>query len=564
MACRLAQAGWRVCLLERGKPFPPGSFPRTPEGMARNFWDPGAGKYGMFDVWSFRGLEGLISSGLGGGSLIYANVMLRKDEKWFVHDRDHGGYETWPVTRADLDPHYDVAEGMLAVQRYPFETAPYSGTAKTRAMRDVAAAQGLEWMLPPLAVTFGNPGDAPVPGEPIREAHPNLHGRTRLTCTLCGECDVGCNTGSKNTLDFTYLSEAKRQGADLRTLAEVKSFAPRDTGRGFTITYIQHDLAREGQPLDTGTLPQTTVTADRLILSAGTFGTTYLLLRNRDAFGEAFSGAHSPLGTRFSGNGDLLGFALECRESRDGAQDRRRLNPSFGPVITSAIRYPDALDATDAYGDLPEGAPQGERGMYIEDAGYPAFISWLVETANTAGVFHRVLHFAWERAKARVTNSHDSDLSAEVANILGACTLSSDSLPLLGMGRDTPDGVMRLTDGYLDIDWTTRGSSQYFDRMRDAMEQIVRSWEGRFYDNPLWYLKRVITVHPLGGCPMGRHDREGVIDAYGRVFNVPGLYVADGSVMPGPVGANPSLTIAALAERFSARLIEDGQLSRSR
>jgi cholesterol oxidase len=84
-----------------------------------------------------------------------------------------------------------------------------------------------DWQLPPLAVTFGNPGEPPVPGEPIREEHRNLHGRTRTTCRLCGECDIGCNFGSKNTLDYTYLSAAKRAGAELRTLAEVKSFCPR-------------------------------------------------------------------------------------------------------------------------------------------------------------------------------------------------------------------------------------------------------------------------------------------------------------------------------------------------
>jgi cholesterol oxidase len=66
----------------------------------------------------------------------------------------------------------------------------------------------------------------------------------------------------------------------------------------------------------------------------------------------------------------------------------------------------------------------------------------------------------------------------------------------------------------------------------------------------------VITVHPLGGVPMGSTSEEGVVDEWGEVFNYPNLIVADGSVMPGPVGANPSLTIAALADRFADRVIE--------
>ena len=79
-AYRLAESGLRVCLLERGKPYPPGSFARTPGQMRTNFWDPTRGLYGLFDLWSFHGLNALVSSGLGGGSLIYANVLLRKDE----------------------------------------------------------------------------------------------------------------------------------------------------------------------------------------------------------------------------------------------------------------------------------------------------------------------------------------------------------------------------------------------------------------------------------------------------------------------------------------------------
>src|SRR3954467_8886182 len=72
---RMADAGQRVLLLEGGRPYPPGSFPRSPRAMAKNLWDRGNGLLGMYDVWAFRGLEALVSSGLGGGSLIYANVL---------------------------------------------------------------------------------------------------------------------------------------------------------------------------------------------------------------------------------------------------------------------------------------------------------------------------------------------------------------------------------------------------------------------------------------------------------------------------------------------------------
>ena len=106
-AYRLAEAGLSVCVLERGKAYPPGEFPRAPHRMQKNFWDPSEGLHGMYNIWSFSGLGAVVCSGLGGGSLIYANVLIRKPEKWFVkEDLNNGGFEYWPVTRAKLDPHY--------------------------------------------------------------------------------------------------------------------------------------------------------------------------------------------------------------------------------------------------------------------------------------------------------------------------------------------------------------------------------------------------------------------------------------------------------------------------
>jgi cholesterol oxidase len=130
-------------------------------------------------------------------------------------------------------------------------------------------------------------------------------------------------------------------------------------------------------------------------------------------------------------------------------------------------------------------------------------------------------------------------------------------MPLLGMGRDIPDGIMSLSrTRNLEIDWKIGRSTAFFDGLKKTMGDIAAEWEAKFVLNPTFYFNRVITVHPLGGCPMGRDEREGVVDAYGRVFHYPGLTIADGSVMPGPVGPNPSLTIAALADRFAERIIE--------
>ncbi|MCW3063830.1 MAG: FAD-dependent oxidoreductase, partial [Solirubrobacterales bacterium] len=210
-AARLADAGRRVLVLERGKAYAPGDFPRSPGACRANFWDPSAGLHGLFDVWSFRGIDALVGSGLGGGSLIYANVLLRKDERWFVEEAG----ESWPISRADLDPHYDRVERRLGAAPYPVEHEPYGSTPKTVAFRAAARRAGYEPFGPPLAISFApGEGEAPVVGEPLRDA-PSLHGRTRQTCRLCAECTIGCNYGAKNTVDHTYLTDAVAAGAEI-------------------------------------------------------------------------------------------------------------------------------------------------------------------------------------------------------------------------------------------------------------------------------------------------------------------------------------------------------------
>lgn len=557
MAHRLAEAGRSVCVLERGQEHPPGSFPRAPHLVKENFWDPSAGLYGMYNVWFFRRLGALVSSALGGGSLIYANVLLRKDERWFVReDLASGGFEHWPIGRAELDPHYDRVEAVLAPQRFPIGHAPYDEVEKVRAFRIAAervAARtpGCTVERTPLAVTMYNDPARPRPGEVIDEAVPNRYGVTRRTCVMCGECVIGCNHGSKNTLDLTYLSRAERarRPAVIRPRAEVRALRPR-RGGGYEVEYVVHDVERRrGAPLDTDTLEPVTVTCDRLVLAAGTFGSTYLLLRNAAAFAEL---AREHVGTRFSGNGDLLSFALMSTRRVDERVEPWRVDPTRGPTITHALRRPDALDT----GALPGAAP-GERGFYLEDAGFPSELAWMIEGLQTLGWLGRGWRFA-RRFLAKVFGRDlDTDLAAELSDLLGPMSLSACSLPLLGMGRDVPDGRFSLDPerGRLQLDWARRRSEAYFDGLVEAAEEVARELGARFMLNPVARLfDRAVTVHPLGGCPMGRTRHEGVVDSFGRVFGHPGFVITDGSALPGPVGPNPALTIAAVADRAADEL----------
>jgi cholesterol oxidase len=543
-----------VCVLERGQAYPPNSFARSPYAFDRNFWDPPAGHFGLFNAWSFDHMDAIVSAGLGGGSLIYANVLIRKDEHWFVFN-DGSGPRPWPLTRADLDPHYAAAEKMLDGQVFPMSEPPYNEVRKAAEFKRAALNLGFaettydrinpqdrEWYLPLLAVTFANRGRPPIPGEHIVEEVRNLHDRDRQTCRLCGECDIGCNYGAKNTLDYNYLTHAKAQGADIRTLAEVKTFRPRPGGEGFEVEYVDHGL----MGADGAAGVTRTVSGRHIVLSAGTLGSTYLLLKHRGAFPQL-----SPvLGHRFSGNGDLLTMAIDAHLGSPDGERPRVIDPSHGPVITGTLRSPDALD----------GAPEGSLGFYLQDAGYPVFVDWLVQVANVRSDIRGLLGFVLHRVRADLFHRGGADLDATLERVLSDTGLSAGSMPLLGMGLDIPDGVFGLDgEGRLALNWDKRRSQPFYDGVLSVSREIAEDeLNATFVENPLTqFLSRLITVHPLGGCPMGNTPEEGVVDAWGRVHGVPGLHVADGSVMPGPVGPNPSLTIAALADRFADQMLED-------
>jgi cholesterol oxidase len=495
VACRLAQAGASVLVLERGQPWPPGAFPRTPRQWRAALWAPRRGVHGLFEYHHFKGLDSLTASGLGGGSLIYANVMLRKDPETFAADG-------LPLAPADLDRHYDAVHAMQRAERYPWADR----TPKTRALLDAARSAGLHAERPPLAVAFGE-----RPGQPFDDGAANLHGAPRETCRLCGGCDVGCQYGSKQTVDFTYLSAAVEAGARVRTCCEAQALDRH--GEGWRVRYRQHLAARGGHPphlLDPVAQTDREVRADRLVLAGGTFGSTGLLLRNR----AALPGLSPRLGRGFSGNGDLLLFLLDAD---------RYLDPATGPVITASVRVPDA--------ESPSG-----RGFLVQDAGAPAFSEWLWQGLEAPGDLWRALR------------------RRSAPEAFGTARASAAMAPLLGMGRDVPGGRMELRGDRLVLTWRGQASRAYFEGLEATARRLGQALGGRVVRLGGRFA-RLLSVHPLGGCAMGRDAQDGVVDSYGRVFGYERLYVSDGSILPGPVGVNPSMTIAALGERIAEEMI---------
>ena len=338
VACRLAQAGASVLVLERGQPWPPGAFPRTPRQWRGALWAPRRGVHGLFEYHHFKGLDSLTASGLGGGSLIYANVMLRKDPETFAADGlPLAARRSRPPLRRRAR---DAARRALSVGGPHTQDARAAGR---RADRGRCSAER-----PPLAVAFGE-----RPGQPFDDGSANLHGAARETCRLCGGCDVGCQYGAKQTVDFTYLTAAVDAGARVRTCCEAHAL-DRD-GDGWRVRYRQHLAARAGHPehlLDPGRAADREVRADRVVLARGTFGSTGLLLRNR----AALPGLSPRLGRGFSGNGDLLLFLLDAD---------RYLDPATGPVITASVRVPDAQSPSGARVPRPGRRRAGLLGVAV-------------------------------------------------------------------------------------------------------------------------------------------------------------------------------------------------------
>ncbi len=537
MTCRLAEKGYRVCLLERGRRYGMFEFPRRMDEVRRRlFWDPEDGKFGFMQFHSYYQSDtfSVAASGLGGGSLIYANVLMRMPADFFAG---------WPggITRETLDPFYDRALEMLEASPYPFtpDNPYYYDTPKTAAMQRASAEIGdapdamgpHRFRLPHLAVRF----EGDFPGQ----QGVNRQGVTQSRCTKCGECDLGCNIHAKNTLDLNYLARASDPdllgpggaAAEIRTESLVQEIIPL-AGGGYEVFY-----AHPRQLAD-----RRRVTAERVVLSAGTIGSTAMLLKMRK-YGR-LNNLSSMLGKRWCGNGDLEGMVFRTDD---------QLLPTKGPVITCALEY--------RFQDYPDGFP---HGLYIQDAGIPAFVAWYaVGRLPSPSVFLPSLRFGARMLarffQVRITRRfrREINIGDDIAAMIDKDDYLRRFLILLGMGRDRSTGTVELSpDDQPVIRWRMEASKLHYDRVRREMRKIARAVGGKFVDNPLTWFDKVIAVHPLGGCVMAETEQEGVVDVDGQVFGHPGLYVVDASILPTSTGPNPSLTIAAMAERIAERFPE--------
>jgi cholesterol oxidase len=545
--CRLAQKwGRNVLLLERGKRYPMGSFPRSPLQMSENFWsDPDdnirrprhlrkRALRGLYDIRNYSNMDAVVSAGLGGGSLIYANVFLRPPARVF---------DGWPsgVDHNLLRPYYDVAQSVLGARTIPpSQDDPRRAVRRTELFQDFARKEGRESRLADLCVFFGNGYNYSSPPSPplaIGLQEKNRYGAIQTSCNYCGECDAGCNTHSKNTVDLNYLHVAEHvHGARIQTNALAERIIPlnqdgiedssADGQHGYRVYYRHPDHG------------MTCIDTHRVVVSAGTLGTNELLLRCRDVHGT-LPNISRQLGQRFSGNGDFLSFVAEGTEPAE---------PNYGPVITQYTDF-NLFHAHD---------PQ--RAFLLEDASYPVFLAWFIEGMRPVLNPLSILKKLWRGMKwagRRIALMWSGKWSGSVSDLFHQMLrgdLSYRSSVLLSMGLDKGNGVLSLKDGRLDIHWPQESNMPLYQAIIDCGKKF-KAYVGSCFFTPLptWNrpFRNNITVHPLGGCAMAHDAGQGVVSAgadRGRVFGYHGLYVADGSVLPGAVGANPVATISAVSE----------------
>jgi cholesterol oxidase len=496
-ALRLAEAGHRVVVLEKGRRLTDEDLLRARRDPRAYLWQPAAGMRGFFWQRIFRHLAIIGGTAVGGGSVVWAGVLLEPGDDFY----DAPALSRMGIDRAELAPHLDRAARMLGRVTCP-HLSRMDGYLSAAAH---AAGAGETFGPVPTAIHFGRPG--------VTEADPFFGGEgpARTGCRLCGECLLGCPYGAKNDLTRNYLHLAERRGAEIRAETEVTSVRP--WGAGYLLQ-TRHPW-RRGR--------RTTVTARRVVLAGGVLGTVELLQRCRDELGT-LPQVPDHLGLHVRTNSEALTAVLQ--PPGDDLTD--------GPTISSHF-YPDARTHVTQNRYVGGWHMRAQLGPMVDDD-QPTRRARrvLAELARRPLVQARLIGARGflERLTVLTTmQRHDSELALDLRR--------SPWQPWRRTLRSRVTGGVRPPSNLPVANAVTRA---YADASGGRPLNLLGESVGGLS----------VTAHILGGAVMGRDAGEGVVDARHEVFGHPGLYVADASVIPANLGVNPSLTITALAERFAA------------
>lgn len=497
-AFRLAQKGYKVVVLEKGRRFKKNDFAKSNWNAFRFFWAPILKCFGIQQITLLQGVMVLHGSGVGGGSLVYANTLMQPREKVFSDQGWPKGFD-W---KSELLPHYDNARKMLGVTTNKLEAE------SDLLMKEVGKSLGCEqtYHLTEVGVFFGKPN------QEVSDPYFSGEGPKRTGCNGCGGCMVGCRVGAKNTLDQNYLFFAEKWGTKVFSDVQAKEIIPDKTGYRVTTTNPSRWFSKQGK----------TFKAKNVIIAAGALGSVDLLFRNKEVF-KNLPNISGRLGDQVRTNGESLCGATTFESHR---------NLSKGIAIGSAIhpdeytkiepvRYPERSDVMRLLAvPLTEDGTWWSRPLKL--------LGQLIKKFPRYVRLMTVSDWAKSSVILLVMQSIDQQLKLK----LGRSMLSFFKLSLQRDGAERLPSFMPVANqAAADLARLIKGEPQ------NVFSEVM--------------LGIPATAHILGGACMGTHSSEGVIDHNHEVFGYKNLYVCDGSVVPVNLGVNPSLTISALAERFS-------------
>ncbi|MCA9122274.1 MAG: GMC family oxidoreductase [Planctomycetaceae bacterium] len=496
-ALRLAEKGYSVAVIERGKRWRNDEFPKTNWNLRKFVWAPKLLCFGIQAFTFLRDTMILHGCGVGGGSLVYANTLLVPSDEIFQDSR----WSSLGDWQADLAPHYATAQRMMGV------TTARCQAETDHMLREVAQEMGRGDTYHPteVAVFFGEPGKT-VPDPYFEGAGPD-----RAGCTLCGGCMTGCRHNAKNTLDKNYLFFAEQHGVQIIPETEVRDIRELPSGGYELATARITDLLFKRRR---------TLRCRGIVAAAGVLGTVPLLMKCKSRGSLR----------RIS---DQLGcFVRTNSEALVGATSRQRdVDFSRGIAIASGFRPDDKTQIE----MCRYGAGQDFMSMLctvLVPGGppWPRWMRFVAEVLRHPLAFVRSLNpIGWARRSGilLVMQSLPNHMSLQLCRRwYWPFAKRVTSL------WDSPEKVPK-----------------FIPVANEAAKRLARKMDGDASASiPEVAFNLSTTAHILGGCPMARDQNDGVIDKHGRLFGYENFYVADGSIIPVNLGVNPSLTILALSE----------------
>jgi cholesterol oxidase len=492
-ALRLAQKGYKVGVLECGRRFADGELPKSTWDLRRYWYAPRLGLNGIFRLTIFKDVAIASGSGVGGGSLGYANTLYRAPARFYA-DPQWAELDDW---QAALAPHYDEAERMLGVATYD-EDDPADDY-----LREYAEEIGVSgtYAKTRVGVFLGKAGQT------VPDPFFGGEGPDRTGCLRCGRCMVGCPHGAKNTLVKNYLWFAEREGVRIMPERTVVDIKPLDGG-GYAVTSTPSGLRRGRQ----------TLTARGVVVAAGALGTNRLLAACR--LNGSLPHISPRLGELVRTNSEAI---LAVTLPSGSPEVIRRV------AITGSI-YPDPSThiETVVYGD----AGDGVSGLFtlLTGAGTP-----LTRPLKLAGA--AVRH---PRTLAKTLNPRGWSERTIIVLVMQ----SLDNAIALRARRGRGGRVRLRTEQDPE-----RPNPTFIPVANEFAAWLAKRTGGIAQSSIMEAAANIpSTAHILGGAVIGADPSTGVVDARQRVFGYENLLVCDGAAIPANVGVNPSLTITALAE----------------